>query len=133
MRELEDPVRVELKDPQDFLKIKETLTRVGLPHRVDELDILLQVCHILHKRGSYYIVHYKELMQLDGDEIEITDDDLERRDYIATLLHKWGLCKMVDGEFDPEPDSVSVKVIPFKDKDRWLLKSKYAVGKKKSR
>jgi hypothetical protein len=133
MRALEGFVEVRLRDPQDFLKIRETLTRIGVPHRVDELDVLVQVCHILHKRGLYYITHYKELQTLDGKIVSISDDDLSRRDTIARLLAKWGLCELADERMDEtvsEHDLSMIKIVPYRDKDKWLLKCKYEVGKK---
>ena len=125
-------VEIKLRDPQDFLKIRETLTRVGVPYKVDELDVLMQVCHILHKRGLYYITHYKELMQLDGKDVEMTQEDVARRNTVAKLLAKWGLCDLADGAcLDlSERDTERVKVVPYRDKGKWVLKSKYEVGKK---
>lgn len=125
-------VEIRLRDPQDFLKIRETLTRIGTPHKVDDLDVLLQLCHILHKRGLYYITHYKELMRLDGQNVEMSSEDVSRRNTIVKLLVKWGLCDFVDESCADlsERDTERVKVVPYRDKNKWLLKSKYEVGKK---
>ena len=122
-------VEIELKAPDDFLKIKETLTRVGIASKKDK--ILYQSCHILHKQGSYSILHFKELFILDGKENTITDEDKARRNTIARLLEEWDLCKIVfnikDEEFAPLN---KIKILTHKEKDAWQLSAKYNVGKK---
>lgn len=124
------PLEVVLSQPDDFLKVKETLTRIGVASRKDK--ILYQSCHILHKQGKYYIVHFKELFALDGKQADITDNDLQRRNTIAKLLSDWGLVKIVDPTviFDQAPLS-QIKVIAYKDKDDWDLQAKYNIGKKR--
>ena len=125
------PLEVLLSQPDDFLKVKETLTRIGVASRKDK--ILYQSCHILHKQGKYYIVHFKELFALDGKQADITDNDLQRRNTIAKLLSDWGLVKIVDPTviFDQAPLS-QIKVIAYKDKDDWDLQAKYNIGKKRT-
>lgn len=123
-------VEVTLGEPDDFLKVRETLTRIGVASRKEHK--LYQSCHILHKKGQYYIVHFKELFALDGKKANITLNDLQRRNRIIQLLSDWGLVKVVS------PDSISdlaplsqIKVIAYKDKDEWNLESKYNIGKRK--
>jgi hypothetical protein len=132
MKVLDGFVEIKLRDPEDFLKIRETLTRMGVPHRDDDMNVLVQVCHIFHKRGLYYITHYKELMALDGVSIQMSEEDVSRRDTIARLLAKWGLCDLaVDESLTvSESDLERVKVVPYRDKNKWSLKSRYEVGKK---
>lgn len=124
------PLEVLLEDPDDFLKVKETLTRIGVASKKDK--ILYQSCHILHKQGRYFIVHFKELFALDGKTADLTDNDIERRNVIAKLLSDWGLLKIIDKEkyLDVAPLS-QIKVISYKEKDEWTLQSKYNIGKKK--
>jgi len=124
------PLEVLLEKPDDFLKVKETLTRIGVASRKDK--ILYQSCHILHKQGKYYIVHFKELFALDGKQADLTDNDLQRRNTIAKLLVDWGLVKIVNEKqyLDTAPLS-QIKIIAFKDKDNWNLQTKYNIGKKK--
>lgn len=124
------PLEVTLEDPDDFLKIKETLTRIGVASKKDK--ILYQSCHILHKQGRYFIVHFKELFALDGKTAELTDNDIERRNVIAKLLSDWGLLKIIDKDkyLDLAPLS-QIKVISYKEKDEWNLQSKYNIGKKR--
>lgn len=126
---LESFIEVRLKDADDFLKIKETLTRLGVAS--ERTKTLYQSCHILHKRGQYYIVHFKELFALDGKPSSLDDEDIARRNTIANLLSDWGLLTLVDPakSSDSAPMRL-VKVIPFKDKDQWNLVSKYTIGKK---
>lgn len=128
---VETLLEVKLSEDEDFLKIKETLTRVGVASRKEKK--LYQSCHILHKRGSYYIVHFKELFLLDGKESDFTDDDRGRRNTIAHLLEEWGLIKIVDrARFDsPKAPMNQIKILPHKEKADWILESKYTVGKKK--
>jgi hypothetical protein len=125
------PLEVLLAQPDDFLKVRETLTRIGVASRKDK--ILFQSCHILHKQGKYYIVHFKELFALDGKQADLTDNDLERRNTIAKLLSDWGLVKFADGTKFTELAPLSqIKVIAFKDKHEWDLQTKYNIGKKRT-
>ena len=129
-RGLESLVEVTLVDPQNFLKIKETLTRIGVASRKDK--ILYQSCHILHKRGKYYIVHFKELFGLDGHEITFDDEDLARRNTVANLLEDWGLVCIVDQTKTEEPVALmnTIKVLNYKEKNEWQLVPKYNIGRK---
>ena len=125
----EDMLEVSLKEPDDFLKVRETLTRIGVASRKERK--LYQSCHILHKRGKYYIVHFKELFALDGKPANISLNDVQRRNRIAKLLSDWGLISVVtEGELDLAPLN-QIKVLSFKDKSEWTLESKYNIGKKK--
>lgn len=121
-------LEVSLKEPDDFLKVRETLSRIGVSSRKEKK--LYQSCHILHKQGKYYIVHFKELFALDGKEHNITENDIGRRNSIAGLLKDWGL---VSFENNPEPKAPlsQIKVISFKEKSEWVLEPKYNIGKKK--
>ena len=122
-------VEIELVDPDNFLKVRETLTRVGVASRHE--NTLFQSCHILHKRKKYYLVHFKELFKLDGKPTDITEDDLARRNAIANMLAQWNLIKIVDEEKTkkPEPAPISqIKVIKHGEKDQWNLKEKYHIG-----
>ena len=124
------PLEVTLVQPDDFLKVRETLTRIGVASRKDK--ILYQSCHILHKQSRYYIVHFKELFALDGKQTDITDNDLQRRNTIAKLLSDWGLVKVIDQSIITDQAPLSqIKVIAYKDKDDWDLQAKYNIGKKK--
>ena len=130
MADLSTFIEVSLKEQDDFLKVKETLTRIGVSSRKEK--ILYQSCHILHKRGQYYIVHFKELFSLDGKPANITDNDIERRNAIAKLLEEWELVKVMnpqimEGKIAPIHQ---IKIISFKEKDEWQLVSKYNIGKK---
>lgn len=121
-------VEIKLNKTEDFLKIKETLTRIGIPS-VKERK-LFQSCHILHKRGKYYIVHFKELFKLDGKESEIVEEDLQRRNLICSLLEEWGLIELVDkSKIEDKLHIKKIKIIPFKQKDEWELITKYNIGK----
>jgi Bacteriophage translational regulator len=122
-------VEAKLLDQNDFLKIKETLTRIGVASRKDKK--LYQSCHILHKQGRYYIVHFKELFALDGKATDFSDEDKARRNTIATLLEEWGLIELVDQAKTAEPRSPmsQIKVISYKEKGDWELCSKYSIGK----
>lgn len=126
-------VEVTLQEPEDFLKIMETLTRIGVASKKD--NKLFQSCHILHKRGRYAIMHFKELFLLDGktDKTEFSEQDLARRNKIASLLDEWKLVSLVNPEAvaDPTIAMSQIKVIPFKEKNKWELVAKYNVGKKK--
>lgn len=126
----DDMVQVVLKEPDDFLKVRETLTRIGVASRKEKK--LYQSCHILHKKGQYYIVHFKELFALDGKKANISSNDLQRRNRIIQLLSDWGLIEVsnADDIVDSAPLS-QIKVISYKDKGEWILESKYNIGKKK--
>lgn len=128
---IETFLEVKLAEEEDFLKIKETLTRIGIASHKEKK--LYQSCHILHNRGRYFIVHFKELFLLDGKESDFTEDDMGRRNTIASLVEQWGLFRIVDYKRFEEPKTPlnKIKVLPFKDKDEWTLVSKYTVGKKK--
>ena len=123
-------VEVQLKEPDDFLKVRETLTRIGVASRKEKK--LYQSCHILHKKGQYYIVHFKELFALDGKMANLSDNDFQRRNRIIKLLSDWGLVNVVDESaiVDAAPLS-QIKVIAYKEKSEWNLESKYNIGKKK--
>jgi len=123
-------VEVVLKDDDDFLKIRETLTRIGVASHKNKT--LYQSCHILHKQGKYYIVHFKELFALDGKPSNFGDEDVGRRNTIANLLAEWGLIKLVDADKSKEPIAPlnQIKVLPYKEKDEWNLETKYNIGKK---
>ena len=122
-------LEVTLKEPDDFLKVRETLTRIGVASRKERK--LYQSCHILHKRGKYYIVHFKELFALDGKHTNITSNDVQRRNRIAKLLSDWGLIEISTEVTDLAPLN-QIKVLSFKDKGEWTLESKYNIGKKKT-
>ena len=127
----EDMLEVRLKEPDDFLKIRETLSRIGVASRKERK--LYQSCHILHKQGKYYIVHFKELFALDGKHTNITDNDIQRRNRISQLLCDWGLLQIVSTEkVETLAPLNQIKVISFKEKGEWTLESKYNIGKKKS-
>ena len=130
MTSLDTFIEVKLHQEDDFLKVKETLTRVGVASEKNKT--LYQSCHILHKRGKYYIVHFKELFALDGKPSSITDNDIERRNAIAKLLEEWGLVKIVNPEImqDKIAPIHQIKIIPYRDKDDWELVSKYNIGRK---
>jgi hypothetical protein len=121
-------LEVILNEPDDFLKIKETLTRIGVSSK-KEHNTLFQSCHILHKQGRYFIVHFKELFLLDGKPSNFNEDDLSRRNTIATLLSDWGLLEIVrPSEASPKTTLRSIKIISHKDKSEWNLESKYSIG-----
>lgn len=131
MINITDLVEVTLKEQDDFLKVRETLTRIGVASKKD--SILYQSCHILHKQGKYYIVHFKELFALDGKPTDISENDLSRRNAIAKLLQDWGLVTVVNGKQieTPEPIFLSqIKIISHKEKNDWDLVPKYNIGKK---
>ena len=123
-----DMLEVLLNEPDDFLKIKETLTRIGVASKKDH-NTLFQSCHILHKQGRYFIVHFKELFMLDGKPSNFTEDDIGRRNTITTLLSDWGLLTIVD-EFQAEAKTSlrQIKIISHRDKNEWNLESKYSIG-----
>mgnify|MGYP001249165963 FL=1 len=125
----DDMLEVGLKEPDDFLKVRETLSRIGVASRKDRT--LFQSCHILHKQGKYFIVHFKELFALDGKDTNLSENDIARRNTIANLLQDWGLVKVVsESEVESAPLS-QIKVISFKEKNEWKLETKYNIGKKK--
>lgn len=124
-------VEVELPSEESFLKIKETLTRIGIASKKDKK--LYQSCHILHKQGKYYIVHFKELFMLDGKANNFDDEDKGRRNTIVGLLEQWGLIKVANTSqiSDPVAPLSQIKILPYKDKDDWELIAKYSIGRKK--
>ena len=124
----EKMLEVSLKEPDDFLKIRETLSRIGVASRKERK--LYQSCHILHKQGRYYIVHFKELFALDGKETNLSENDIARRNTIANLLRDWGLVEVVGNSEFIAPLS-QIKIISFKEKDEWILETKYNIGKKR--
>ena len=125
----ENMLEVQLKEPDDFLKVRETLTRIGVASRKDKK--LFQSCHILHKQGRYFIVHFKELFALDGKEANLTDNDVERRNTIAQLLADWGLIAIINATVAEKKAPLSqIKVLAFKEKNEWDLQAKYNIGKK---
>ena len=127
----EQMVEVTLRQPDDFLKVRETLTRIGVASRKEKK--LFQSCHILHKKGKYYIVHFKELFALDGKHSNLTTNDVQRRNRITKLLSDWGLVVMVDeSSVEDFAPLNQIKVISFRDKKEWILESKYNIGKKKT-
>ena len=123
-----DMLEVSLHEPDDFLKIRETLTRIGVASRKDQK--LYQSCHILHKQGKYYIVHFKELFALDGKETNLSENDIGRRNRIASLLSDWGLVSII-GKTEPIAPLSQIKIISFKEKSEWNLETKYNIGKTK--
>tara|TARA_R110000772_G_scaffold51910_9_gene119139 strand:- start:4264 stop:4686 length:423 start_codon:yes stop_codon:yes gene_type:complete len=125
-------LEVRIEEPDDFLKIKETLTRIGVSSK-KEHNILYQSCHILHKQGHYFIVHFKELFMLDGKPSNFTEDDLARRNTITTLLSDWGLLELVTPSAAlPKTTLRAIKIISHRDKKDWILESKYSIGNVKS-
>jgi len=133
MINISDLIEVKLVEEDDFLKVRETLTRIGVASKKDK--ILYQSCHILHKQGRYYIVHFKELFSLDGKPTDISENDLARRNAITKLLEDWGLVEIVNKKQieNPEPIFLSqVKIISHKEKGEWELIPKYNIGKKKT-
>jgi hypothetical protein len=125
---LTDMLEVKLNEPDDFLKVRETLSRIGVASRKERK--LYQSCHILHKQGRYYIVHFKELFALDGKDTNISENDIARRNTIAKLLVDWGLVS-TDNTMEPKAPLSQVKVIAFKEKNEWNLETKYNIGKKR--
>ena len=124
-------VEIRLPEPDNFLKIKETLTRIGIASRKEKK--LYQSCHILHKKGRYAILHFKELFILDGKENNFVDEDLGRRNTIVNLLEEWGLLEVVNASEIEDPVSPlnQIKILSHKEKSEWVLESKYNIGKKK--
>ena len=126
----DDMVEISLKEPDDFLKVRETLTRIGVASRKEKK--LYQSCHILHKKGQYYIVHFKELFALDGKRANLSENDVQRRNRIIKLLSDWGLVEIVKiDEVKAAAPLSQIKVIAYKEKHDWTLESKYNIGKKK--
>ena len=121
-------LEVTIKEPDDFLKIRETLTRIGVASRKERK--IYQSCHILHKQGRYFIVHFKELFALDGKTANIFVNDIERRNTIGKLLSDWGLIELVSKEDLNSAPLSQIKVLPFKEKKEWILEPKYNIGKK---
>ncbi len=130
---IESFVEVKLNNQDDFLKIKETLARIGIVSKAKKT--LWQSCHILHKKGKYYVVHFKELFALDGKVTNFDENDRLRRNKIASLLHDWELCDIVEPEkyyVDPSVKISNLTIIPFKEKSEWILDNKYEIGVKKN-
>lgn len=127
---VENLLEVRLSEDQDFLKIKETLTRIGIASKKDKT--LFQSCHILHKQGKYYIVHFKEMFALDGKDTNFSLDDKFRRNTIASLLEEWGLFKILNQDLvlDKAPLN-QIKILSYKEKNDWVLEAKYSIGKKR--
>ena len=126
----EQMLEVSLKEPDDFLKIRETLSRIGVASRREKK--LYQSCHILHKQGRYYIVHFKELFALDGKDTNLSENDIARRNSIAKLLKDWGLVNIIGNAENVAPMS-QIKIISFKEKNDWILETKYNIGAKKKK
>lgn len=128
---IENALEIKLNEPDDFLKVKETLTRIGVASKREE-NTLYQSAHILHKRGRYFIVHFKEMFILDGNASVLTLDDVERRNTIAQLMSDWGLISIVSfGGYAQKSNLKNIKIIPFKEKSNWTLLSKYTIGELK--
>ena len=126
-----DMVEVGLNEPDDFLKVRETLTRIGVASRKEKK--IYQSCHILHKQGKYYIVHFKELFALDGKRTNLTLNDVQRRNRIIQLLCDWGLIEIINKEKIEDLAPLNqIKVLSFKEKQEWTLESKYNIGRKKT-
>ena len=126
-----DMIEVVLKEPDDFLKVRETLTRIGVASRKEKK--IYQSCHILHKQGKYYIVHFKELFALDGKKTNFSLNDVQRRNRIVQLLSDWGLIGVVNAEQIADLAPLNqIKVLAFKEKGEWTLESKYNIGRKKT-
>ena len=121
-------LEIGLKEPDDFLKVRETLSRIGVASRKEKK--LYQSCHILHKQGRYFIVHFKELFALDGKNTNLTENDISRRNMIAKLLLDWGLVNII-GEIGEVAPLSQIKVLPYAEKSDWALETKYNIGKKK--
>ena len=127
---VDNMVEVKLSQPDDFLKIRETLSRIGIASKKDKK--LYQSCHILHKQGRYFIVHFKELFGLDGKQANFSEEDQSRRNTIVKLLNDWGLVKVVsEDKISNQAPLSQIKVIAFKEKGDWILETKYNIGKKK--
>ena len=128
----EKMVEVKLNEPDDFLKVRETLTRIGVASRKEKK--IYQSCHILHKQGRYFLVHFKELFALDGKHANLTSNDVQRRNRIAQLLVDWGLVGIVSADIIQDVAPLNqIKVLSFKDKGEWILETKYNIGSKKKK
>ena len=125
----EQLLEVGLNEPDDFLKVRETLSRIGVASRKEKK--LYQSCHILHKQGRYYIVHFKELFALDGKRTNISTNDLSRRNTIANLLQDWGLIQIMSESSHESAPLSQIKILTYKEKNEWLLETKYNIGKKR--
>ena len=124
---IDDMIEVKLKEDDDFLKVKETLTRIGIASRKEKK--LFQSCHILHKQGKYYIVHFKELFALDGKPTNLSENDIERRNTVVNLLHEWDLVEIVNPQkAQPTVSIRQMKILPFSEKPEWDLQAKYSIG-----
>jgi len=132
MLELKELVEVTLPEPDNFLKVKETLSRIGVGN--EKTRTLYQSCHILHKQGKYYVVHFKEMFLLDGKSSNFSEEDIGRRNTIANLLHEWELVDLVDEEKSKQPTAPlsQIKILSHKEKGDWNLVAKYTIGKKRS-
>jgi hypothetical protein len=130
MTKTQNLVQIKLRNNEDFLKIRETLTRIGVASRKEK--VLYQSCHILHKQGLYYLVHFKELFILDGKPSNFSDEDLARRNTIANLMHEWELFDIVDKQKTEAPVAPisQIKILPYNEKEDWELVAKYNIGKK---
>ena len=127
---IDQMIEVTLNEPDDFLKVRETLTRIGVASRKEKK--IYQSCHILHKQGRYYIVHFKELFALDGKRANLTQNDVQRRNRIIQLLTDWGLIKVVnESKITDIAPLNQIKVLAYKEKHEWILETKYNIGKKK--
>lgn len=125
-----DLIEIKLQQPDDFLKVRETLTRIGVASRTE--NKLYQSCHILHKQGRYYIVSFKELFLLDGKPSDLSENDVQRRNRITKLLSDWGLVQIVNPERVEDMAPISqIKILPHKEKENWILESKYQIGTKR--
>ena len=119
----EQLLEISIDDPDSFLKIRETLSRIGVASKKEK--ILYPSCHILHKKGRYFVVHFKEMFALEGKPFDMTMDDLVRRNTIAKLLEQWGLCKVITKEALPTTNLSNIKVVPHREKHEWVIKPKY--------
>ena len=131
MNLIDNMVEISLPNEENFLKVKETLTRIGIASKKDKK--LYQSCHILHKQGKYYLVHFKELFLLDGKANDFSEEDKARRNTIANLLQEWKLIKVIDESKSSEPVAPlsQIKILPHKEKSEWELIAKYSIGKKR--
>jgi hypothetical protein len=124
------PLEIKLANPDDFLKVRETLTRIGVASRRD--NTLYQSCHILHKQGHYFIVHFKELFALDGKQVDLSRNDIQRRNSIAKLLADWGLMTVIDPDkYTDQAPLSQIKILNYDEKHQWNLQAKYNIGKKR--
>lgn len=123
-------IEVTLSDRFKFLMVAETLTRIGIPRITPEFKELFQSCHILHKQGKYFLTHFKELLYLDGLDVSITEEDIQRRNSIAEMIDSWGLCKVITPDFEslPKMDKGKIKIVKSSEKDDWYLTPKYKIG-----